>query len=100
MDTIICRCEEVTEREITEAIEKGLITLNEIKKATRAGMGLCQGKICAKLVERIVSRETGRAPQEILPPTFRPPARPLPLGMFKEHPVSHIASAKGKRRKS
>ncbi len=100
MDTIICRCEEITEEEIIEAIQKGLVTLNEVKKATRAGMGLCQGKICSKLVERIIGRETGLPPKEIIPATFRPPVRPLPLGMFKEHPVSHISSPKEKRRKA
>ena len=87
MDTIICRCEEVWEREIVEAIRKGLITTNEIKKATRAGMGLCQGKICVKLIERIIGRETGQPPETIQPPTVRPPVRPLPLGMFREHPL-------------
>jgi bacterioferritin-associated ferredoxin len=99
MDTIICRCEEIAEKEILEAMQKGLVTLNEIKKATRAGMGLCQGKICMKLIERIVTREKGIAPQELPPPAFRPPVRPLPLSAFKEHPVSQHALKNEKRRK-
>jgi NAD(P)H-nitrite reductase large subunit len=41
-DLIICRCEEITKGEILEAMEMGADTLNEVKRLTRAGMGLCQ----------------------------------------------------------
>ncbi len=84
-ETIICRCEEVCEKEIIEAVHLGLKTLDEVKKATRAGMGLCQGKICTKLVERIMTREAKIPSKHLIPPTFRPPVRPLLLGEFREH---------------
>jgi bacterioferritin-associated ferredoxin len=38
-DLIICRCEEITEREIKEAIRLGLTTMSEVKWLTRAGKG-------------------------------------------------------------
>ena len=85
-ETIICRCEEIREKEIIEAVHLGLKTLDEVKKATRAGMGLCQGKICTKLVERIMAREGKISPKDLIPPSFRPPVRPLPLGEFREYP--------------
>jgi len=45
---IVCRCENVTEGEIIESINKeyGAITVDGIKKRTRAGMGRCQGGFC------------------------------------------------------
>lgn len=98
--TIICRCEEVYEKEIIEAVHLGLKTLDEVKKATRAGMGLCQGKICTKLVERIMTREADLSPKDLIPPSFRPPVRPLPLGEFREHPrlFSNSGNKKGRKK--
>jgi NAD(P)H-nitrite reductase large subunit len=81
---IICRCEEVTQAEIRAAIQSGLTTLNEIKRFTRAGMGLCQGKTCRHLVAGILSRETKENPSKLLPSTYRPPVRPVSLGILSK----------------
>ena len=42
-ELIICRCQEVTEKEILEAIADGATTVDGVKRRTRACMGLCQG---------------------------------------------------------
>jgi NAD(P)H-nitrite reductase large subunit len=81
-DLLICRCEEVSLREILEAIREGARTLNEIRRRTRAGMGLCQGKTCHRLIAQILARHTGQSLGEILPSTFRPPLRPVPLDVL------------------
>ena len=56
---IICRCEEVTEGEIVDAINKsfGYITLDGIKRRCRPGMGRCQGGFCGPRVQEIIARE-------------------------------------------
>ena len=79
---VICRCEEVTDEEIKEAIRLGLTTMSEVKWLTRAGMGLCQGKICGRMVMSILARETKQSPNEVKPPTFRPPTRVMALGVL------------------
>lgn len=76
-DILVCRCEEITESEIREAIRNGAHTITDIKRRTRAGMGLCQGKTCFKLVSRILADELGVKAEEILPQTDRPPVRPI-----------------------
>jgi bacterioferritin-associated ferredoxin len=81
-DLIICRCEEITRGEIKAAIRNGMQTLNGIKRVTRAGMGLCQGQTCQRLVAQILSQELGIKPAEIDPTTARGPVRPLRLGVF------------------
>jgi glycerol-3-phosphate dehydrogenase len=43
---LVCRCEHVTEAEITDAIRRGARTLDGLKFRTRAGMGRCQGGFC------------------------------------------------------
>lgn len=78
---IICRCEEVTEQEIREAIrEFDLRTVDDVKRLTRAGMGLCQGKTCARLLERIVIEETGmKTNHRLALLSKRPPTRPIEI---------------------
>jgi len=77
---IVCRCEEVTEEEIREAIKNGARTLTDVKRRTRAGMGLCQGRTCSTIISRILMHELGIGPDEIEPSTDRPPVRPLSFG--------------------
>jgi glycerol-3-phosphate dehydrogenase len=56
---IVCRCEEISEAEIVEAIRRGHTTVDGVKFYTRAGMGRCQGGFCQSKILRIISRETG-----------------------------------------
>jgi glycerol-3-phosphate dehydrogenase len=56
---VVCRCENVSEQEIIEAIRKGHTTLDGIKFYTRAGMGRCQGGFCAYKLLKIINREAG-----------------------------------------
>jgi len=79
---VICRCEEITRGEIKEAIRNGLQTVSGVKRITRAGMGLCQGQTCERLVTQILAQELGRPPVELEPLTARAPVRPLPLSVF------------------
>lgn len=62
---IVCRCEEVSEGEIIEAIRHGHVTLDGIKFYTRAQMGRCQGGFCTYRIIRILMRETGMSFDEI-----------------------------------
>ncbi|HHF98663.1 MAG TPA: (2Fe-2S)-binding protein [Candidatus Aerophobetes bacterium] len=79
---IICRCEEVTEEEIREAIRKfNLKTVDEVKRVTRAGMGLCQGRTCGPLIERIIAEENKKI-SKVQPFSKRPPVRPVKIGLL------------------
>lgn len=76
---IICRCEEITKGEIIQAIRDGATTVDGIKRMTRAGKGLCQGRTCRPLVEAILMAELGHLPPAEEYPSTRPPVRPMPL---------------------
>jgi glycerol-3-phosphate dehydrogenase len=56
---VVCRCENVTEAEIVEAIRMGHHTLDGVKYFTRAQMGRCQGGFCTYKIIKIIMRETG-----------------------------------------
>lgn len=64
---VICRCETVTEGEILEAIHRspGAVTVDGIKRRTRAGMGRCQSGFCNPRVVEILARELGKDESEI-----------------------------------
>ncbi len=79
-DMLVCRCEEITVGEIREAIRQGARDVTGIKRRTRAGMGLCQGRTCEKLVQAILRQELCNAPEEISAATPRPPVRPITFG--------------------
>lgn len=64
---VICRCEQITESEIIQAIRRpvGARTVDAVKRRVRAGMGRCQGGFCSPLVIEILARELGISPQEV-----------------------------------
>ncbi len=66
-EKIICRCEQVTEGEIVDALKRGIrvTSTDGIKRRTRAGMGTCQGAFCGKRVRKIIAREN-QMPEEFV----------------------------------
>jgi len=56
---LICRCEQVTEGEIEEAIRRGADTIDGVKHVTRAGMGRCQGGFCGVPVLNLLAKQLG-----------------------------------------
>jgi len=87
-ELIICRCNEVTKKDIVDAIKDGADSITGIKRRTKAGMGLCQGKTCSRLVARIIAEETGKKLQDIAQPTARPPVRPVKLETIADENVA------------
>jgi len=62
---IVCRCENVSEAEIVQAVKLGHTTLDGVKYFTRAQMGRCQGGFCTYKIIKIIMRETGLSWDEV-----------------------------------
>ncbi|MCX5668158.1 MAG: NAD(P)/FAD-dependent oxidoreductase [Candidatus Omnitrophica bacterium] len=62
---IVCRCEMVSAKEITDAIKRGAKTLDGIKFRTRAQSGRCHGSFCTTRLMKILAEEAGKRPTEI-----------------------------------
>ncbi len=60
---MICVCNEITEGEILEAIERGATTIDGVKFRTRASFGRCQGGFCLPRIVEILAREL-RLPED------------------------------------
>ena len=63
-DTVVCRCEDVTRREIEEAVAEGAVEVNQLKHFTRCGMGPCQGRICGEAAAELVAARIASDPDE------------------------------------
>jgi glycine/D-amino acid oxidase-like deaminating enzyme/bacterioferritin-associated ferredoxin len=72
---IVCRCEDVTASQLREEIRAGHTTPAALKRATRAGMGRCQGRYCASVVARLCNNDVDEF--GLFAP--RPPAKPVPI---------------------
>jgi len=63
---IVCRCEQITKREILDAIENplGSRTIAGIKYRSRAMMGRCQGGFCMPRIVQILQKDFGYRPED------------------------------------
>lgn len=73
---LVCRCEDVTQNELEEAVRRGHNDIESLKRYTGFGTGWCQGKSCVSLCARMLAERGGDVS---LPFTPRPPFHPLRL---------------------
>jgi thioredoxin reductase/bacterioferritin-associated ferredoxin len=90
-DTIVCRCEEVTARQVRDAVARGCIGPNQVKAFARCGMGRCQGRLCGLSVTEIIADARGVAPARVGYYRMRFPIKPLTLGELASMPQSEAS---------
>jgi glycine/D-amino acid oxidase-like deaminating enzyme len=86
-ETIVCRCEEVTAGRLRAELAAGLTSLPALKKATRAGMGRCQGRFCSATVAKLCPGEA--EPEGFAAP--RAPVRPVPAAPLMHEAAEFVA---------
>ncbi len=84
--TIVCRCEEVPASTVAAAVDTSADP-NVVKALTRAGMGPCQGRNCARHIAAMIGERHGLRAEEVAAPTPRAPVRPVPIGAVADHRV-------------
>ncbi len=82
--TLICRCEDITLKEIQDLIAEGYTTAEEIKRISRCGMGPCQGRTCRELLLAEIAKALGEKVDKVAPTRYRPPTKPIRLGGIVE----------------
>lgn len=103
-DTIICQCEEVTRadligvqppnylarppamcaRSLETLVKDGPANQDQIKRLTRAGMGVCQGRRCRDQVTMLLALESNKPFGSIPLASHRAPVRPLPMKILAD----------------
>jgi NADPH-dependent 2,4-dienoyl-CoA reductase/sulfur reductase-like enzyme len=90
-ETLACRCEEVTAREIIDTLALGCPGPNQMKAFLRCGMGPCQGRLCGLTVTELMAQARGMPPDEIGYYHLRPPVQPITLAELAGLPSSDAA---------
>ncbi|HMC65503.1 MAG TPA: FAD-dependent oxidoreductase [Gemmataceae bacterium] len=86
----VCLCEDVTEKDLHQAIAEGFDHIETLKRYSTVTMGPCQGKVCSHAAVEICARTTSREIAAIGTTTARPPAVPVEMGLLaatSHHPV-------------
>ena len=78
----VCLCEDVTEKDICDAIDEGYSNIETLKRYSTVSMGPCQGKMCQSASIAICARHNGQSMEATGVTTARPPEQPLPLGVL------------------
>lgn len=81
-DTVICRCEEVTLKEIKRAMADETKQVKDLKRKTRAGMGPCEGRMCGPSLIEIMRNQPNASPEGPGYLNPRPPVKPIALGVL------------------
>lgn len=90
-DTIVCRCEEVSARQIVDTVALGCTGPNQMKAFLRCGMGPCQGRLCGLTVTELIAQARGVSPVEVGHYRLRPPVKPVTLGELAGLPRDEAA---------
>lgn len=86
-DTIACRCEEVTGRQIVEAVaDFGDVGPNQLKSYLRCGMGPCQGRLCGLTVSEMIAAERSVSPADVGYYRLRFPIKPITVAELASLP--------------
>ena len=76
---IVCRCEDITLKDIEDCIDAGATSVEEINRYLKCTMGTCQGRGCFAIIDGLLSDKAKKSPQSI-----RPPLLPLDISSFSE----------------
>ena len=90
-NTIVCRCEEVTARQIIDTVALGCDGPNQMKAFLRCGMGACQGRLCGLTVTELIAHARGVAPQATGYYRIRPPVKPITVAELAQLPKNESA---------
>jgi len=78
----VCLCEDVTEKDVYDAIDEGYANVETLKRYSTISMGPCQGKMCQSTAVALCARHNGLTIAETGTTTARPPEQPVPLGVL------------------
>ncbi|MFK7793250.1 MAG: FAD-dependent oxidoreductase [Devosiaceae bacterium] len=78
-DTLVCRCEELTARDIRGGLDDQPGHVGTLKRSTRVGMGRCQGRYCGPVAARLVAKKTGKAIEDLSFFAPRVPIKPVAI---------------------
>lgn len=100
LERLVCRCEQVSQGEILDALSRGIpvTTTDAVKRRTRAGMGQCQGNFCRPRVKALLAGELGCSVEQVRTRADEDavknrPKRAFFIALAKEHEAKRLDPA-------
>ena len=87
-ETIVCRCEEVTAKQVRDTADLGCEGPNQMKSFLRCGMGPCQGRLCGLTVTELIAAQRGTTAADVGYYRLRPPVKPITLAELASLPIA------------
>jgi NADPH-dependent 2,4-dienoyl-CoA reductase/sulfur reductase-like enzyme len=87
-ETLACRCEEVTAKQVRDMARIGCEGPNQMKAFLRCGMGPCQGRLCGLTITELIAAERGTTPGDVGYYRLRPPVKPITLAELASLPIA------------
>jgi hypothetical protein len=85
--TLVCRCEEVTRDDLRDAVvERDVLGARSLKLSSRAGLGLCQGRVCSRTVAELAAAYRPGVRADLAASARRPIAVPVRLRDLADTP--------------
>ena len=81
-DTVICRCEEVTLKQLKASLADDTIQMKDFKRMTRMGMGSCEGRMCGPSTIEMMRHRLNASAEDIGCLKPRPSIKPVALGLL------------------
>lgn len=81
-NTVICRCLGITRGEVENRYSEDVLTTGALKRITRTGMGMCQGRYCGTFTLRLSEEKSGTIPDEFSGFAPQVPYKPTPIGII------------------
>jgi len=82
--TTVCRCEEISKQSLDTALAENPTDIGAVKRATRIGMGRCQGRYCGPAAVRYLAKKTGEPIKDHAFFAPRVPIKPVALSVVAD----------------
>jgi hydrogen cyanide synthase HcnB len=91
-ETVICRCEEVTLKQLKAALADDTIQIKDFKRMTRMGMGSCEGRMCGPSIIEMMRHRLNASAEDIGCLRPRPSIKPVALGVLAANNTMSMVS--------
>lgn len=82
--TVICRCLGITREVVENGYSQDVLTTGALKRVTRIGMGMCQGRYCGVFTLHLTEEKSGSMPNEFSGFAPQVPYKPTPIGIIAQ----------------
>jgi thioredoxin reductase len=82
--TVVCRCLGISREEVEKGFSDDVLSAGALKRITRTGMGMCQGRYCGVFTVNAVQEKMSKTPNEFSGFAPQVPYKPTSIGVIAQ----------------